>query len=175
MKIYTKRGDSGQTDLVGGERVTKDHTRVESYGTIDELNSAIGLISIEKYEDMAQYLVEIQNHLHIIQAQLSRVEEGEIKITSKHIELIENWIDEYEKELEPLHAFILPGGSKEGAKLHHARAICRRAERRLVTLSIEGAEVGRCIEYLNRLSDAMFVFARLVNQREKVEEINPSY
>tara|TARA_Y100000817_G_C16593482_1_gene427468 strand:+ start:91 stop:621 length:531 start_codon:yes stop_codon:yes gene_type:complete len=176
MKIYTKRGDLGKTDLASGGRVHKDDTRVESYGTIDELNSSIGLVSVIKYGDIEAHLNEIQNHLHIIQAQLARMEgRGKVEITSEHIHLVENWIDNCEEELEPLQSFILPGGSEEGAKLHNSRAICRRAERRVVALAKEGNEVGLCVEYLNRLSDAMFVFARLINQREGVEEKNPSY
>tara|TARA_B100000809_G_C15094298_1_gene514414 strand:+ start:1162 stop:1689 length:528 start_codon:yes stop_codon:yes gene_type:complete len=175
MKIYTKRGDSGKTDLANGERVDKNDVRVESYGTIDELNSAIGMVSMRKYEDVESYLNEVQNHLHIIQAQLACVEEGRVEITSEHIRLVENWIDDCERELEPLHSFILPGGSEDGAKLHNARAVCRRAERRVVALVKEGNEVGLCLKYLNRLSDAMFVFARLINQREGVEERNPGY
>lgn len=175
MKIYTKRGDSGKTDLANGERVDKDDVRVESYGTVDELNSVIGLVSVEKYEDVGAYLNEIQNHLHIIQAQLACVGGGRVEITSEHIRLVESWIDDCEEELEPLHSFILPGGSEDGAKLHNARAVCRRAERRVVALVKEENEVGLCLEYLNRLSDAMFVFARLINQREGVEERNPGY
>ncbi len=175
MKIYTKRGDSGKTDLANGERVDKDDVRVESYGTVDELNSVIGLVSVEKYEDVGAYLNEIQNHLHIIQAQLACVGGRRVEITSEHIRLVESWIDDCEEELEPLHSFILPGGSEDGAKLHNARAVCRRAERRVVALVKEENEVGLCLEYLNRLSDAMFVFARLINQREGVEERNPGY
>tara|TARA_B110000014_G_scaffold57201_1_gene38635 strand:- start:399 stop:926 length:528 start_codon:yes stop_codon:yes gene_type:complete len=175
MKIYTKRGDSGKTDLANGERVDKDDVRVESYGTVDELNSVIGLVSVEKYEDVGAYLNEIQNHLHIIQAQLACVGGERVEITSEHIRLVESWIDDCEEELEPLHSFILPGGSEDGAKLHNARAVCRRAERRVVALVKEENEVGLCLEYLNRLSDAMFVFARLINQREGVEERNPGY
>jgi cob(I)alamin adenosyltransferase len=175
MKIYTKRGDSGKTDLASGERMNKDDTRIEAYGTIDELNSIIGLIGPTKYEDIDKKLNQVQNHLHIIQAQLSRTDGKGVRIESEQILMMEEWIDEYEDELEPLIKFILPGGSEIGAKLHNSRTVCRRAERRVVTLLIEKNEVGLCIEYLNRLSDAMFIFARVVNKREGIEEESPIY
>jgi cob(I)alamin adenosyltransferase len=175
MKIYTKRGDSGKTDLASGERMTKDDTRIEAYGTVDELNSIIGLIGPTKYEDIDKKLNRVQNHLHTIQAQLSRTDNKGVEIESEQILMMEEWINEYEEELEPLRKFILPGGSEIGSKLHNSRTVCRRAERRVVTLLGEGNEVGLCIEYLNRLSDAMFIFARVVNKRDDIEEKNPTY
>ncbi|WP_324756934.1 cob(I)yrinic acid a,c-diamide adenosyltransferase [Haloarcula montana] len=178
MTIYTGRGDQGQTDLRNMERVSKDSRRIEAYGTVDEVNALVGVVRPTGYDDIDEKLRAVQNHLHIIQADFAnpQPEEGDPRLTEAHVEEIEAIIDEADEELDPLESFILPSGSVPGAKLHHARAVCRRAERRSVSLAAEEAVVNEtAIVYLNRLSDALFTLARLVNKREGVREENPDY
>lgn len=177
MTIYTGRGDEGRTDLHGGTRVAKTDQRIEAYGTIDECNAHVGAARPSGYDDVDGYLAAAQHHLHIVQATLANPDPDEDApaIGADHVETVEGWIDTCEEELEPLRSFVLPGGSDVGAKLHLARAVCRRAERRTVALA-ERADVERALlVYLNRLSDALFVFARLVNAREGVPEERPTY
>lgn len=174
MKIYTKEGDSGETGLYGGQRVWKNALRVVTYGTVDECNAALGLAltGITDAEANA-VLVRIQGELFEVGADLATpLERGETvpRVQAAETTRLEEEIDRFEAELDPLRHFILPGGSAAGAHLHLARAICRRAERHLVTLSQAepiNPEVGR---YLNRLSDHLFVMARLVNHRAGVSE-----
>jgi cob(I)alamin adenosyltransferase len=178
MTIYTGRGDQGQTDLRTMERVSKDSRRIEAYGTVDELNALVGVVRPTAYDDIDANLRSIQNHLHIVQADFAnpQPDEDDPQITEKHVEAVESIIDDADEELDPLESFILPSGSEPGAKLHHARAVCRRAERRCVSLAAEEAGVnGEAITYLNRLSDALFTLARLVNKREGVREESPDY
>ncbi len=177
MTIYTGRGDEGLTDLAEGSRVSKAAGRIEAYGTADEVNAHVGAARPSGYDDVDGYLAEAQNHLHIVQATLANPEGGADvpAIGSEHVEAVEGWIDDCEAELEPLRSFILPGGSEVGARLHVARAVCRRAERRAVALGEAEAVDEPLLVYLNRLSDALFVFARLVNAREGVPEENPTY
>ncbi|MBV0924667.1 cob(I)yrinic acid a,c-diamide adenosyltransferase [Halomicroarcula limicola] len=178
MPIYTGRGDQGQTDLRNMERVSKDSRRIEAYGTVDEVNALVGVVRPTGQDDIDEHLREIQNHLHIVQADFAnpQPEEGDPRITEDHVDEIEAIVDEANEELDPLESFILPSGSEPGAKLHHARAVCRRAERRAVSFTAEEAGVNEtAIVYLNRLSDALFTLARLVNKREGVREENPEY
>lgn len=178
MKIYTRRGDSGETDLRDMSRVSKTSPRIEAYGTVDEVNALLGTVRPTGSEDVDEYLAACQNHLHIVQADLANPEpeEGDPVVTEDHVESVEDWIDACEEQLDPLESFILPGGSDAGAKLHQARAVCRRAERRAVALADHEDEVNEtAIAYLNRLSDALFVFARLVNENDGVREESPSY
>ncbi|MBX0294744.1 cob(I)yrinic acid a,c-diamide adenosyltransferase [Haloarcula nitratireducens] len=178
MPIYTGRGDQGQTDLRNMERVSKDSRRIEAYGTVDEVNALVGVVRPTGQDDVDEHLREIQNHLHIVQADFAnpQPEEGDPRITEDHVDEIEAVVDEANEELDPLESFILPSGSEPGAKLHHARAVCRRAERRAVSFTAEEAGVNEtAIVYLNRLSDALFTLARLVNKREGVREENPEY
>lgn len=178
MKLYTGRGDEGMTDLRTRDRVSKASPRIEAYGTVDEVNALVGIVRPTGYDDIDDQLTEIQNHLHIIQADFANPEpdEDDPQIRDEHVETLENWIDGYDDELEPLDQFILPGGSEPGAKLHQARAVCRRAERRAVTFASEEAGVNdAAIVYLNRLSDCLFTLARVVNQREDIPEESPSY
>jgi cob(I)alamin adenosyltransferase len=178
VKIYTRRGDSGQTDLRDMSRVSKTSPRIEAYGTVDEVNALLGTVRPTGYDDVDEYLAACQNHLHIVQADLANPEpeEDDPVITDEHVDSVEDWIDACEEQLEPLESFILPGGSDAGAKLHQARAVCRRAERRAVALADHEDEVNEtAIAYLNRLSDALFVFARLVNENDGVREESPSY
>jgi cob(I)alamin adenosyltransferase len=177
MKIYTGRGDEGMTDLRDMSRVAKTSARIEAYGTVDEVNALIGAVRPSGYDDVDEQLERIQNHLHIVQADLANPspEEDDPVVTDAHAEELEEWIDAHEEELPPLESFILPGGSESGASLHHARAVCRRAERRSVALAAEENINDAVIQYLNRLSDALFVLARVVNERDDVPEENPTY
>lgn len=177
MSIYTGRGDEGQTDLRDMTRVTKTDPRIEAYGTVDEVNALLGTIAPTGYDDVDDYLGAIQNHLHIIQAVFANPDpdDDDPRIREDHIEVLEDWIDTAQDELDPLQSFILPGGSTAGAQLHHARAVSRRAERRAVALHEADAVDRGPLVYLNRLSDALFVFARLVNKRDGIREDNPTY
>lgn len=174
MKIYTKTGDAGETGLYGGGRVPKDAIRVHTFGTVDELNAALGAVLTQIEDAEARgILLRIQGELFEVGADLATpMERGKTvpRVSADATGRLETEIDHFETELNPLRHFILPGGSPGGAALHLARAVCRRAERHLVTLEFSeeiNSEVGR---YLNRLSDHLFVFARLINQRAGVPE-----
>ncbi len=187
MKIYTKTGDKGTTALYGGNRVSKASARVESYGNIDELNSFIGLAKSEiTDEKVLNQLKKIQFDLFILGSESATptdkltLANGKSRLTlmisETEIEELENWMDEYETQLEPLQYFILPGGGKSATALHVCRTVCRRAERSLVFLN-ESEEVRpELIKYLNRLSDYLFVLARYVSKlnKEKEEYWNPN-
>lgn len=170
MKIYTKSGDSGETSLFGGERVSKDNLRIETYGTIDELNAVLGLALTEiEDEELKQVLLSIQNDLFVVGADLAtpRSNNGKdgyiTRIDNSYSERMEELIDSFSERLPELRAFILPGGSRSAAWLHLARTVCRRAERKIVTLS-HTVEIGNSlVVYLNRLSDLLFVLARQAN------------
>jgi len=177
MKIYTGRGDEGQTDLRDMSRVSKASPRIEAYGTVDELNALVGRIRPCGHGDVDDQLREVQNVLHVVQADFANPDpdEDDPAVRDEHVAAVEEWIDSYDDELEPLESFILPTGSKPGADLHHARTVCRRAERRAVALADAEDVNDTAVTYLNRLSDALFVFARVVNQREGVPEESPTY
>jgi len=177
MKIYTGRGDEGMTDLRDMSRVSKTSPRIEAYGTVDELNALIGTVRPTGHDDVDEKLAAIQNHLHVVQADFANPDpdEDDPAVTDDHVEQVEAWIDEYDDELEPLESFILPTGSESGAKLHHARAVSRRAERRAVAFATDDPANDLAIQYLNRLSDGLFTWARVVNQRDGVPEENPTY
>jgi cob(I)alamin adenosyltransferase len=168
-KIYTRRGDSGQTSLSGGQRVPKNSLRVSAYGTVDELNSCLGVaLAGGLSERLGAVLPSIQNELFHLGADLSFLEEDKAKypipqIEARHIESLERMIDELMAIVGPLKNFILPGGSLGSAHLHLARTICRRAERDVIALANEEAVGPFVIQYLNRLSDALFVMARYEN------------
>jgi cob(I)alamin adenosyltransferase len=169
MKIYTKTGDTGQTGLFGGPRVAKDDLRIEAYGSVDELNAVIGLARCEKLpKDIDSQLAQIQNELFDLGAELATPNPATHHMTglgSKQIEAIEQAIDRHEAALPQLREFILPGGCRAAAALHLARTVCRRAERRLVTLvrSSSAPVSPELTIYLNRLSDLLFVLARAAN------------
>jgi cob(I)alamin adenosyltransferase len=177
MKIYTGRGDAGRTDLRSADRVSKASARIEAYGTVDELNALVGRARPTSYDDADDQLREIQNHLHVIQADLANAEPDadDPQVEADHAQQLEEWMDAYDEELEPLTDFVLPGGGDAGARLHHARTVCRRAERRTVALADQEDINENVRTYLNRLSDALFVLARVVNQRDDVPEENPTY
>lgn len=177
MPIYTGRGDEGQTDLRDMSRVSKTSARIEAYGTVDELNAFVGVVRPTGHDDVDELLREVQNHLHVIQAEFATPapDEDDPQIDADHVERLEDAVDEFEAELDALESFILPGGSQVGAKLHQARAVCRRGERRAVALAAEEPVNETAIVYLNRLSDLLFTLARAVNDREGVVEENPTY
>ncbi len=175
MKIYTKTGDTGETSLFGGKRVSKDDLRIEAYGTIDELNSQLGLLITHiKDNNIQALLLKIQHRLFDIGSVLavdpaSGIELPGIELSD--IEALENAIDNYNQELNPLKSFILPGGSAANAMAHICRTVCRRAERRVISLSKEAELDIPIIKYLNRLSDYFFVLSRLISHVEGAEEI----
>lgn len=177
MKIYTRTGDAGSTGLFGGPRVPKDDVRIEAYGTVDELNAAIGIArSAGQSAVVDSQLSEIQHELFSIGAELATPDPGTHQmriIATTHIERLESWIDEHEKELPELKQFILPAGDSGSTGLHLARAICRRAERRVVTLAhCEGSGVSEnLVIYLNRLSDLLFVLTRVANREAGCAEV----
>lgn len=190
-KIYTKTGDKGKTSLFNGQRISKADLRVDAYGTVDELNSAIGVVIAEllmikdKGLMIKKELVKIQNDLLDIGSVLANLQGKALRSLQKRVKKFEDLIDQMTAKMPPLKNFILPGGGKTGALLHLARAICRRAERKIVELSNKdpsasfvsaqdkgsGQVNGNIIIYLNRLSDLLFTMARFANFKEKKKEI----
>ncbi len=178
MSIYTRRGDGGETDLFGGPRVGKDHVRVEAYGAVDELNAAIGAcVAATEQVDLAEILTGIQARLFEIGAYLAspdprrREKSGVPEPRDASAAALEAHIDALEKELPPLRRFVLPGGTAATASLHVARTVCRRAERRTVALDREESLVASALRFLNRLSDLLFVMARVENARAGVADV----
>ena len=175
-KIYTKKGDAGDTSLGGGQRVSKDHLRVQAYGTVDELNSQLGVaLAVGLCDRLAQVLPEIQNELFDLGSDLCFLEDDKQlyklpQIEDRHVERLEALIDEMTAVVGPLENFILPGGSLGSAQLHVARTVCRRGEREVTTLAHEEAVGPKVLPYLNRLSDALFVMARYENYVRHVPE-----
>ena len=176
-KLYTRTGDQGQTALYGGGRVGKDHLRVEAYGSVDELNSALGVaVAFLRRRRVAAALQSIQNELFNIGSELAsesgpRAEKGRLFLDPEgKIAALERLIDEYDAKVPPLRTFILPSGSQAGALLHLARGVCRRAERAVVRLSREEDVNPHVLTYLNRLSDLLFVLARYVNKAARRPE-----
>lgn len=183
-KVYTRTGDQGETGLVGNRRVSKDSLRIEAYGTVDELNSAIGLARAfnRKYTQTVassvrvdKELQRIQNELFVVGSDLATRTEDRWEnmplIEPRHIEALEKLMDEMEKELKPLEEFVLPGGGLVAAQLHQARTVCRRAERTCVALGHEEPLGEHVIPYLNRLGDALFVLARWISHCEREAEV----
>ena len=179
MKIYTRTGDSGDTGLFGGGRVAKDDQRVEAYGDVDELNAVLGMArAIEGMPRIDEVLVPVQRDLFAIGALLATPDRDKMaqhlekaRIDEERITQLEHLIDDAESELEPLRSFILPGGSPKAAALHVARTVCRRAERRVVTLQRTVEIPSLVVIYLNRLSDLLFTLARLANHRAGAGEV----
>lgn len=176
MRIYTRTGDDGNTGLYGGVRVHKDDVRIEAYGTVDELNATLGLVrSAEDIpDDIAQFLEMTQNELFSVGAELATpnpIEHGTCFVTEQTVQQLEQTIDKYDAELTPLKQFVLPAGTFTAASLHLARCVCRRAERRVVTLISTDKQVSpQIVEYLNRLGDLLFVLARVANARQSVAD-----
>jgi cob(I)alamin adenosyltransferase len=172
VKIYTRRGDRGETDLFGGARVAKDHLRVEAYGAVDELNAALGAaLADTAHQDIRDLASSIQGVLLDLGSYLSspdakqRKKGGVREPLDAEVEALEAHIDAFERELEPLRNFVLPGGNRAAAAFHLARTVCRRAERRIVSLDREIPLEPPALRYLNRLSDLLFVLARVENRR----------
>jgi cob(I)alamin adenosyltransferase len=178
LKIYTKRGDAGETDLFGGGRVSKDHARVEAYGAVDELNAVLGQCAAEtRHEDLCAIALEIQGRLFDLGGYLaaptdkSRERGGVPQPEAEDVTALEAHIDALEAELAPLQRFILPGGTAIAARFHVARTVCRRAERRAVLLHHAEPLSAAALRYLNRLSDLLFVMARVENRRADVVDV----
>ena len=175
-RIYTKTGDEGMTGLGGGQRVPKDSRRVETFGTVDELNSQIGLaLSAGLCERLAAELPRIQNELFDLGADLATPAASQAlhpvpTVEARHIEQLEALIDEFNDVVGPLANFLLPGGAPGAAQLHVARTVCRRAERQATALARDEPIGGTVLPYLNRLSDALFVMARYENHERGVAE-----
>ncbi|MBV9879316.1 MAG: cob(I)yrinic acid a,c-diamide adenosyltransferase [Gemmatirosa sp.] len=179
LRIYTRTGDEGTTGLFGGGRVDKHHPRVEAYGEVDELNAALGLAcAIEPMPRIDEVLAPVQRDLFAIGALLATPDREKMhqqlakaRVDDGRIAELEQAIDDGEAELEPLRSFILPGGTSKAAALHVARTVCRRAERRVVALHQEIELPGVVVQYLNRLSDLLFVLARVANRRAGAGEV----
>jgi cob(I)alamin adenosyltransferase len=186
LHIYTRTGDAGETGLFGGVRVRKDDLRVDAYGTVDELNAVLGVAHAQASDpELQETLAALQDALFRLGADLATPEteepqRGRItieRVGAERVARLEALIDRYEAELEPLRQFILPGGHPLAAALHLGRVVCRRAERRCVALA--GAEASRdrpplnpeIVRYLNRLSDLLFVLARVANRRQGVADV----
>lgn len=176
MKIYTRGGDKGQTSLLGGQRVSKTHMRIHAYGTVDELNSYIGLLCDQEInKKRLEFLREVQNALFTIGAHLAAgTDRDKLKLPaldSGLIKVLESAIDDMEESLPPLKSFLLPGGHQSVSVCHITRCVCRRAERMVVALEEGGEVMSTIVKYLNRLSDYLFVLSRTMAKDLGVGEI----
>lgn len=169
-KIYTRTGDAGSTGLADGSRVPKDALRIEAIGTVDELNSALGvLLAQDVPDDIRSCLVDVQHDLFDLGGELSVP--GHSAVSGAHVTRMESLLDQFNAVLPPLKNFILPGGTQGAALAHVARAVCRRAERRLVALGRAEALPPVMLQYVNRLSDLLFVLARVLNRRAGADDV----
>lgn len=163
-KVYTRGGDQGETSLVGGQRVAKDDARIEAYGTVDELNAIVGACRVEADQPLDGQLLRIQHALFNAGSMLATLPADRgtrmPRVRQEDIDRLEAWMDEANQSLPALTSFVLPGGSRLNALLHMARTVCRRAERHAVALHRNGGDCAREVAYLNRLSDAFFVWSR---------------
>lgn len=182
MKIYTRTGDSGETGLFGGGRVPKNDPRVDAYGEVDEVNAAIGVAivalegtgateQIERLRLVQEDLFSIGAHLATPAEESGRASDHLPPLPLERVQEIERWIDDADARLAPLRSFILPGGSAPAAQLHFARTVCRRAERRVLTLAARSSIDGDILIYLNRLSDLLFTLARLSNLEAGADDV----
>jgi cob(I)alamin adenosyltransferase len=179
MKIYTRTGDAGETGLFGGGRVPKDHARVQAYGDVDELNSALGAARATQPAHFMDALLEaVQRDLFALGGHLATPDPDKVRAALEKAELsadritaFEQVMDEADRELPPLRAFVLPSGTPKAASLHLARTVCRRAERSVVRLSHEADVPDLFLVYLNRLSDVLFTLARLANHRDGAGDV----
>ena len=182
-RVYTRTGDRGETALVGGKRVPKDSLRIEAYGTIDELNSIVGLARVfneesidagEAHRFMDEVLCRLQDELFDIGSELATppefYQQGMYRVSGDEIDRLEKLMDKCQEELEPLKSFILPGGGRIGAYLHQCRTVCRRAERDILRLSREEEISPDVIKYVNRLSDLFFVLSRWIAKQTGEQE-----
>lgn len=176
MKIYTKKGDQGHTSLIGGERVPKNHLRIDTYGTVDELNSYLGILrSFVKDNINSTILPEIQDRLFTIGSLLASAPSSKMIVPDLHLKdvvMLEEAIDRMNEDLPELRSFILPAGSIEIAHCHVARCICRRAERLVVQLNETDKQEPLIMQYLNRLSDYIFVLSRFVAMEQDIDEVS---
>ena len=176
MKIYTRTGDKGQTAVIGG-RVDKDHIRVEAYGTTDELNAFVGyalcLAKEQQFDDLAAMLTQIQHEIFDCGSDLAIMKRDlrEYKVNAEMVSRLEQWIDQLDEETEDIERFILPGGTGLASQLHVCRTVCRRAERRIVSLAKSDAVNEHVLRYINRLSDFFFTAARAANARAGVPDV----
>lgn len=181
MKVYTKTGDKGTTSLIGGTRVPKNSVRLESYGTVDELNTYLGMIRSFNIDPRSlEELVAIQTILFSVGGNLATdtsIKDLKVKVVVKEedVEFLEKAIDKMDRELPPLTSFVLPGGNQAVSFCHIARTVCRRAERRILDLSAESEVNDLVIKYINRLSDYLFVLSRKVAHDLGIEEIKWVY
>jgi cob(I)alamin adenosyltransferase len=180
VKIYTRTGDDGETSLLGGERLRKDDLRIETIGSVDEINAALGVVRVELTrsgvapEGVDAILAKAQHTLFNLGAELAAravTQSRAVTLSDADVSELETTIDRCEAGLEPLRAFILPGGAAAAAQLHVARCICRRSERRLVELAATEQIRGELVRYLNRLSDLLFVLARVVNKANRMPDV----
>lgn len=173
-RVYTRTGDDGTTGVTGGKRLAKDSLRIEAYGTVDELNAAIGVVAASGPDErLVEPLSEIHNKLFHLGAQLAVLDEGAAgpRVGSADTEWLERLMDRLSEDLSPLENFVLPGGTPAAAHLHVARTVCRRAERLVVSLGKLEAISPDVLIYLNRLSDALFVMTRFENAAKGVEDV----
>lgn len=178
MRIYTRTGDKGETTLIGGYRVSKASSRIRAYGSVDELSCVLGIVISQLDEgEIKDWLLAIQNELHIVCADLANPDPAQVgpKIAASHVVGLEHLCDRIDAGLPKLKQFILPGGAFAASLLHFARAVARRAERETVALAAEEEINPEAIRYLNRLSDLLFLLARLINHRTGVVERHPKY
>jgi cob(I)alamin adenosyltransferase len=169
-KIYTRTGDAGTTGLGDGSRVAKDALRVEAYGTVDELNSVVGVLLAEELnDDRRAVLTDIQHDLFDLGGELCIP--GYTSVTEAQVTRLEQTLDRWNEALPPLKDFILPGGSRAAALAHHARTVCRRAERRMVSLAGTETVAPAALKYVNRLSDLLFVLARVLNRDQGLGDV----
>lgn len=179
MTIYTRTGDAGETGLFGGGRVPKDHARVQAYGDVDELNSVLGVARATQPVQFFDELLEtVQRDLFALGGQLATPDPEKVRkalekaeLSDSRVTVFERVMDEADRELPALRAFVLPAGTPKAATLHHARTVCRRAERSVVTLSREAEVPELFLVYLNRLSDLLFTLARLANHRDGAGDV----
>ncbi|TVP41753.1 cob(I)yrinic acid a,c-diamide adenosyltransferase [Candidatus Nitrosocosmicus arcticus] len=179
MKIYTKTGDKGETSLFDGTRVKKSSNRIESYGSVDEINSHIGMLlslmsSKSNLSDVVEDLFIIQNQLFTLGSDLANPRQNldnYPRITEREVTFLENCMDKFDKELKPLKAFILPGGTVEASQCHVIRTVTRRSEIKAVDIYLNNEISKECFVYINRLSDLFFILARVCNRRQGQEDI----
>ena len=174
MKIYTKTGDDGTTGIQGGKRISKSNLRIQAYGAVDEINASIGVVLSKKLDgDLESLLQNIQNDLFVAGADLSNpdLSSNDKRVTPVMVENLEKNIDQMENDLEQLTNFILPGGHEIASLIHMSRTITRRAETQVIALDEKEKVNDECKKYLNRLSDLLFVMARLINKKNGFQDI----